>query len=61
MNKLVIVLMDGMVTDVYSTDKDIEIEICDVDSGIEDEYEAAYQGIDAAQKAVKSGEMFHIW
>ena len=60
MSKIVVVVMEGMVADVYCTDKDAEIEICDVDSDDEVEYEAAYQGIDAAQEAVKRGEMFLI-
>ena len=59
--KIVIVVDGGLVQTVYSDSQEFVVEVCDLDSDDEEEYESAANAIDAAVEAVERGEMFQIW
>ena len=51
MTKVIVVVEDGMVTSVYTRNKDIEVEILDFDTLEDDELKELRKRLDAIEKS----------
>lgn len=63
MNKIavVIVLKGGMVTDVYASDKNVNVDVIDFDVQDEEELEAADECMDMVMIEVNKGKMVAVY